>query len=429
MLDLKTLFRTEAGGRKYNEDNGKILRLGDNKGVLLIVCDGMGGMKAGEVASALAVATIEEWFSSDRLTPQVMSAPMEYLKHSIIGADTNIKNYTKTHPETEGMGTTAVLAWLLGEKVYVGWCGDSRAYRYNPLLGLERLSHDHSLVQSWVDAGQITEEQAFGHPQSNIITRTAEYILYNNDVYLLCSDGLCGTLRDSEIGQILSQHKDLSQCCEQLWRADEAAGWHDNVTTAMAQVLSGGAILSTVKQEGTKSQEMEILESHSVQKEKLKTVMKLLKSVIVLGVLLCAFIFAYLYFSQKKELKDAQKKELPQKKDSVYSADGTVVPSTQEKGSSVSDKGISTKSLLKKRTSESDLKPKPKPGGVITSSSPINDSANSADVAEAPSTQEKATTVNQGKDTESNLKIQKQASDSVDKKKQNIGQKNSPKNN
>ena len=52
MLDLKTLFRTEAGGRKYNEDNGKILRLGDNKGVLLIVCDGMGGMKAGEVASA-----------------------------------------------------------------------------------------------------------------------------------------------------------------------------------------------------------------------------------------------------------------------------------------------------------------------------------------------------------------------------------------
>ena len=120
MLDLKTLFRTEAGGRKYNEDNGKILRLGDNKGVLLIVCDGMGGMKAGEVASALAVATIEEWFSSDRLTPQVMSAPMEYLKHSIIGADTNIKNYTKTHPETEGMGTTAVLAWLLGEKVYVG---------------------------------------------------------------------------------------------------------------------------------------------------------------------------------------------------------------------------------------------------------------------------------------------------------------------
>ncbi len=319
MANLKILFRSEAAGRQYNEDNGKILQLDGDKGLLLIVCDGMGGMKAGEVASALAVETIEGWFTPERLTSQVMSNPSDYLKQSIVGADTNIKNYSKTHPETEGMGSTAVLAWLIGEKAYVAWCGDSRAYRYNPQFGLERLSHDHSLVQSLVDAGQITEEQAFDHPQSNIITRslgdpngvaepdTAEYVLYNNDVFLLCSDGLCGNLRDKEIEKILSENKDLSRCCEQLWQADKAAGWHDNVTTAMAQVTNGGTVLSMAQPEETESEEMEFVESSCRRGEWRETSMKVLKYVFVIALILCAVIFAYLYFSQKSKIEKGDK--------------------------------------------------------------------------------------------------------------------------
>lgn len=321
MVILKNFIRCEAAGRKYNEDNGKILQLRDNKGVLLIVCDGMGGMKAGEVASALAVDTIKEWFTPERLTPQVMSNPMEYLKQSIVGADTNIKNYSKTHPETEGMGSTVVLAWLLREKVYVAWCGDSRAYRYNPQLGLERLSHDHSLVQSWVDAGQITEEQAFTHPQSNIITRSlgdpngvampdaAEYILYNNDVYLLCSDGLCGMLRDSEIEVILSENNDLTQACEQLWQAAEEAGWHDNVTTAMAQVVSGGSMLSTAQPEKSEPQELEIMDSPSTQEKRSWNVARLLMYACIVILLLCAAILAHIYFSQEQKPEQLQEQK------------------------------------------------------------------------------------------------------------------------
>ena len=320
MADLKILFRCEAAGRKYNEDNGKILQLGNNRGTLLIVCDGMGGMKAGEVASRLAVETIEGWFTPERLTSEVVKDPLGYLKQSIVGADINIKNYSKNHPDsdTEGMGSTVVLTWLLGEKAYVAWCGDSRAYRYNPQLGLERLSHDHSLVQSWVDAGQITEEQAFDHPQSNIITRSlgdpkgvaepdaAEYTLYNNDVYLLCSDGLCGTLRDSEIEKILSENNDLLQCCEQLWQADKAAGWSDNVTTAMAQVISGGVLLSKTTLDVADASGLEIVEDSFSHGRRVTTVGKILRYVFEVLLILCVLLLAYLYYGPKHDSQSEQ---------------------------------------------------------------------------------------------------------------------------
>lgn len=320
MADLKIIFRSEAAGRSFNEDNGKILQLEDNKGVLLIVCDGMGGMKAGEVASALAVATVEEWFAAECLTPEAMANPQDYLKKAIVGADVNIKNYSRSHPETEGMGSTVVLAWLIGEKAYVAWCGDSRAYRYNPQLGLERLSHDHSLVQSWVDAGQITEDQAFDHPQSNIIIRSlgdpkavaapdaAEYELYNNDVLLLCSDGLCGTLRDCEIERIISENRELSQCCEQLWQADKAAGWSDNVTTAMAQVLSGGVALSIAQQENSESQELDIIEEQSSKERHTRIPMRFIRYAIILLLLLCVALFAS---RRQKSVLDTPKEEIP----------------------------------------------------------------------------------------------------------------------
>lgn len=323
MANLKILFRSEAAGRMYNEDNGKIIQLENDRGVLLIVCDGMGGMKAGEVASALAVATIEEWFATERITSEVITNPQDYLKKAIVGADINIKNYSKSHPETDGMGSTVVLAWLIGEKAYVAWCGDSRAYRYNPQLGLERLSHDHSLVQSWVDAGQITEEQAFEHPQSNIITRSlgdpngvavpdsAEYSIYNNDVFLLCSDGLCGTLRDNEIEEILSENKDLSQCCEQLWQADKAAGWSDNVTTAMAQVVSGGVALSKVQPEIAESQELEIMEETLSKEKHVQIPVRFIKYIIILLLLLCATIIFYKYFYQGQKSAETPNEEMP----------------------------------------------------------------------------------------------------------------------
>jgi len=272
MTQEKLLFRLaarcEAAGRPNNEDNYQLDEdLSDDiwgfkadeenelrdKGALLVVCDGMGGMNAGEVASAVAVATIKEWFAAERLTPDVLNNPKSYIRDAIVAADAAIKQHEQEHPETEGMGSTIVMAWLLNRKVYVGWCGDSRCYCYNAVSGLMRLSKDHSYVQELIDAGKLTEELAFDHPNSNIITRSLgdprgkarpdvkEYDLHNGDILLLCSDGLCGCLRDEEImAQIAAHPSSMQECRDALWVADEAAGWHDNVTIALAQIISGG---------------------------------------------------------------------------------------------------------------------------------------------------------------------------------------------
>ena len=260
--------RCEAAGRDNNEDNyqvisdiasntytfaaGEELTLGD-KGTLLVVCDGMGGMNAGEVASAIAVKTVKEAFAAERISKEALANPEKFIVQAIQAADAAIKAEGKRNPETEGMGSTIVLAWLLHGKAYIGWCGDSRAYRYNPATGLERLSHDHSYVQELVDAGSITEELAFFHPNNNIITRslgdlrgmakpdTKVFDIQQGDLYLLCSDGLCGCLQDAQIRSVIEQHHTtVAECRDALWQADEAAGWHDNVTTVLAQITKGG---------------------------------------------------------------------------------------------------------------------------------------------------------------------------------------------
>ena len=276
--------RCEAAGRPNNEDNYQLDdNLSDNswgftadaevslgeKGALLVVCDGMGGMNAGEVASDIAVKTIKEWFTTDKLTDTAVANPCKYIASAIVAADAAIKAHSKANPDTDGMGSTIVMAWLLGQKVYVGWCGDSRCYRFNPQLGLERLSHDHSYVQELVDAGKLTDDLAFDHPNNNIITRslgdprgaaqpdTKEFDLYNNDIILLCSDGLCGTLRDHEIAEQVQAHQtSMQECRDALWDADEAAGWHDNVTIALAQIISGGKEANAATQTANPSNNM-----------------------------------------------------------------------------------------------------------------------------------------------------------------------------
>lgn len=297
-IKFRMAARCEAAGRPNNEDNYQLdADLSDNewgftadeqitlgkKGALLVVCDGMGGMNAGEVASDLAVKTIKERFSADLLTPKVLASPMAYVKEAIIAADSAIKAHGKAHPETEGMGSTIVMAWMLDKKVYVGWCGDSRCYSYNPQTGLVRLSHDHSYVQELVDDGKLTEDLAFDHPNSNIITRSLgdpngtarpdvkEYDLHNGDILMLCSDGLCGCLRDKEIEEQIAAHQtSMQDCRDALWQADEAAGWHDNVTIALAQVVSGGIAP----------------QSPATSEEQIKATNKRLKRTIVLLVLL-----------------------------------------------------------------------------------------------------------------------------------------------
>ena len=350
--------RCEAAGRPNNEDNYQLDdNLSDNswgftadaevslgeKGALLVVCDGMGGMNAGEVASDIAVKTIKEWFTTDKLTDAAVAAPCKYITSAIVAADAAIKAHSKTNPDTEGMGSTIVLAWLLGQKVYVGWCGDSRCYRFNPALGLERLSHDHSYVQELVDAGKLTEELAFDHPNNNIITRSLgdprgaaqpdckEFDLYNQDIILLCSDGLCGTLRDNEIAELIKQHQtSMQECRDALWDADEAAGWTDNTTIALAQIISGGKDATTANKTTTASTDISTSKAKLVAANKR---LKLILSGVVFIILLCAIVAtAYKYKTQITSLFD---KEEP----AVEQVEGADIQEEQAK--QVADEGAS----------------------------------------------------------------------------------------
>ena len=271
MIKFTMAARCEAAGRQNNEDNFQLtddltgsqwgfitdseVSLGE-KGALLVVCDGMGGMNAGEVASDLAVKTIKEWFAADRLTPQVTATPAtieQYICEAIIAADAKIKEAGRQNDEQAGMGSTIVMAWLIGDNLHIGWCGDSRAYRYNPALGLDRLSRDHSYVQELVDSGKLLEGLAFDHPNNNIITRSLgdarqqakpdvkSFPLCNDDIILLCSDGFSGVLRDSEIEAIFAgNYATLEDCRLALWSASEQAGWTDNVTIALCRIVAGG---------------------------------------------------------------------------------------------------------------------------------------------------------------------------------------------
>lgn len=271
-LKIRLAARCEAAGRPENEDNfqvaedlsisntgfttDKVFSLGC-KGTLLLVCDGMGGMNAGEVASAVGVETIKNLFAPQLLTEDVLANDESicmYMKRAIVKADSQIKEEASKDAAKQGMGSTAVMSWLLGHKVYVAWCGDSRCYRYNPSSGLEQLSHDHSYVQDLVDTGQLSPDLAFDHPNKNIITRSLgdprgaakpEAKVYNlnvGDVILLCSDGLSDSLRDSEIEQSISRSLvSVGACRDALWNDSKQAGWHDNVTVVLAQVMDENA--------------------------------------------------------------------------------------------------------------------------------------------------------------------------------------------
>jgi serine/threonine protein phosphatase PrpC len=294
----------ESAGRPNNEDNYQIgANLNDEqwsfttdeevelspKGALLVVADGMGGMNAGEVASAIAVDTIKEWFSPSSLTGDVLSDSQSVIKHireAIQAADAAIKKEGNTDKEKRGMGSTIALAWLVNQSVYVGWCGDSRVYRFNPADGLVQLSHDHSYVQDLVDAGKLDADLAFDHPENNIITRslgdtrskanpdTAVFPLRDGDIFLLCSDGLCGVLRDPEIEQAIAGNTEsLAAVRSALWETSYQAGWDDNVTLALCQILSGSetpALVPVPEEEAETEETKKAEETEETKTEGLK---------------------------------------------------------------------------------------------------------------------------------------------------------------
>ena len=248
-------------------------------GMLMAVADGMGGMNAGEIASQIAHDTVAEFFAPGKITPQLAANHenrSRYMEEVVRETDHRIKEDARSNSEHEGMGSTLIMAWIVNGELTLTWIGDSRAYRFNPATGIEPLSRDHSYVQELADKGIITYEQTFEHPQGNIVTRSLGdttqkakpesrlFEVCDNDIILLCSDGLSGVLRDKKtydengllypgdnLEDIIATHQDsLRRCREALWIAAEKADWYDNVTAILCKICSGAG--DCVAKEGTK---------------------------------------------------------------------------------------------------------------------------------------------------------------------------------
>lgn len=221
-------------------------------GTLAIVADGMGGQNAGEVAADIAIHAIMKSFTADALKYSYSNEELihKQLKEAVRKADEAILKHSMEHPDTSGMGTTIVILWLLEGCAHIAWCGDSRCYTFTAKEGLRPLTKDHSYVQQLLDEGKISYEETFTHEDNNMVTRCLgemgdgadpdiiSYKFQGERTFLLCSDGLCGYIRDKEIERLLyCYYDDIGTCSKQLLDKALNDGSKDNITILALSVI------------------------------------------------------------------------------------------------------------------------------------------------------------------------------------------------
>jgi serine/threonine protein phosphatase PrpC len=213
---------------------------------LLAIADGMGGHAAGEVASAVAIATIAP-LDTDTAGVDMLQA----LADAITQANAQLRQIAQDDPSTEGMGTTLTALLWSGDEVAMCHIGDSRAYLLRD-GEYQRITHDHTLVQSLVDEGRLTPEAAASHPQRSLVMRALQSSVPAEpdlamlkarvgDRYLLCSDGLSDVVSDETVHKTLTELADLDEAVSQLIDLAIRSGGPDNITCILADVIDTDA--------------------------------------------------------------------------------------------------------------------------------------------------------------------------------------------
>lgn len=241
---MKAWGLTDTGiSRKENQDYYFIDLIEEQRQALCVVCDGMGGAKAGNIASEIAASVFMEEVRQ-LMRPDMKHSQMESaLDSAVTKANAIIYEKSRQSSEYSGMGTTLVGFIVSDKRISVVNVGDSRAYHINE-SGIRRITRDHSLVEDMVRRGDITQEQARVHPSKNLITRalgTAPSVngdyhnmeLSGGDVILLCSDGLSNIVSDQEILYEVIHGGGLETCCSRLLSIVESRGAPDNVTMVL----------------------------------------------------------------------------------------------------------------------------------------------------------------------------------------------------
>ncbi|HEY5136203.1 MAG TPA: protein phosphatase 2C domain-containing protein [Candidatus Nanopelagicales bacterium] len=240
VLKLRSAARSDIGlVRTGNEDSGYA---GDQ---LVVVADGMGGHAAGELASAAAIATMSEMETTGLGDVEAL----ERLSEAVVTTSERIADVVAANSEFAGMGTTlTALAWLGGEpaRVAVLHVGDSRAYLLRDGV-LSQVTRDHTYVQTLIDSGRITADEALTHPRRNLLMRAIDGVhpaepdvsvreAHVGDRFLVCSDGLCGYVSDQRIHELLAI-ADPTAVVTALVEAALEVGAPDNVTCVVADVV------------------------------------------------------------------------------------------------------------------------------------------------------------------------------------------------
>ncbi len=249
---LEIVRLTDAGRqRDHNED---AIASDDAMG-FVVLADGMGGYKAGEVASEIAVLSITAELKEamlNRLPGQVdaslhKQAEAQLILDAVKSANESIYNVSQSQPQCAGMGTTLVVGLFTNNKLLVGHIGDSRMYRLRNQV-LSQLTEDHSLLQEQIKSGLITAEQARYSANKNLVTRALgidpevelelnEYDVEVGDIYLLCSDGLSDLVEDDVIQFTLNAlSSNLAKAAQTLVQMANDNGGKDNISVILVQV-------------------------------------------------------------------------------------------------------------------------------------------------------------------------------------------------
>lgn len=241
-LGMKRSQNEDSHGHWVSDDPAERER----RGVLVVVADGMGGSRAGEVASRLAVQTVIQVYRDGQ-----SGSPLDDLYHAVEAANHVVHTESVSHADMNGMGTTCTAVVVRGSDTFLAHVGDSRAYLVQGGR-LRQLTQDHSLVAQLVRDGQLTPEQARSDPRRNVVTRSVgvsahveidaqrfEALLQDGDTLLMCSDGLHGLVPDPELSDLALEER-LEDGCKRAIVLANTRGGHDNITVVLARQLPNG---------------------------------------------------------------------------------------------------------------------------------------------------------------------------------------------
>lgn len=236
---MKVFAKTDIGReRKINEDFFYISEK-DSKIRLYIIADGMGGYNGGEIASKIATESVKQYvcenFESKKNSREEI---IELIQNAIEFANSKVFTESEKNEDLKGMGTTLDICLIYNNKMYVGHIGDSRVYRIRKEF-LRRITKDHSYVQTLIEDGTITKEEAYHHPKKNMLTKAlgcekkVEPDIYvktflPHDILLMCTDGLTNMVRENEIYNIIMENPE-DAIAKLINKANENGGL-DNVT-------------------------------------------------------------------------------------------------------------------------------------------------------------------------------------------------------